>query len=792
MAIEIKTYGDLKKLVSAIKNKQTKDKVLSKGKEIAVNQILGFIPGASNVVDIAGLVKSAFEKPDTQKTDTWLDKLDIDDQVSAIVDDTVENGYLQSLVKNIQTKNDDEELPDDFDTTKDLQIYLKDKYRGRSVTSQMNENKKIIQYLLEQDKEDTPKTFEEDPMEFILKKYVSLNGILTELMTSSFRDYVQAIFIVAPKPTTFKIVLNNGQHIFLTYMGPAYEATVSGKNYYLMNIGEKERCMLAISKLLRGGNPINNKGPEGAEQAADAANEGGGEEGGSSLSATGSGEEGGGESPAEGGDESLTESKKNRTKLLLKLLIEQDLKKNKTTSITSVLQDGLKSIGQKSDLSNKGKGKHFRVNLGDTSIAIKEIEKILKSYDNSNYYKIDTIEKNDFPAGSKSGKYDTIKVTVIKPVKDLNAQDEAFIVNTWTQKSTITIKSLTPGNLGLAGKTFKNNKKLVSSINESLSKLQDQDLANFLIALTNEVDSKTTAKYKDVKDIKETEESISIDDKTKQLASQYSPTDVNAIGKDFGEVLGTVFLLNIVSQKGSGIFFPSQANNPLADFVLDGYDISSKYEKGAASTLTGIIKQTNVEKLDKKQLELFNILKIIPENKTSESYLMVAKQIKAPAVTTLSEIVGVDPQNITVADIQKKIEDEIKNKKATTSDQKSEVVMSTFADFYQQIGRYPKNKKIDFDKIVQGKEYGAIIGPLSFYVADQLNTVTKENNYPEVLTQLMSKIEVKQLYLSFDISKNKINFKVKSFTSPNAKFVFKIGNQSVYTPDQNKLAFQLV
>ena len=171
---------------------------------------------------------------------------------------------------------------------------------------------------------------------------------------------------------------------------------------------------------------------------------------------------------------------------------------------------------------------------------------------------------------------------------------------------------------------------------------------------------------------------------------------------------------------------------------------------------------------------------------------MVAKQIKAPAVTTLSEIVGVDPENITVADIQKKIEDEIKNKKATTSDQKSEVVMSTFADFYQQIGRYPKNKKIDFDKIVQGKEYGAIIGPLSFYVADQLNTVTKENNYPEVLTQLMSKIEVKQLYLSFDISKNKINFKVKSFTSPNAKFVFKIGNQSVYTPDQNKLAFQLV
>jgi hypothetical protein len=170
-------------------------------------------------------------------------------------------------------------------------------------------NKTILQYLLEQDEEDTPKTFEDDPTGFILKKYVSLNTILTELMTSSFREYIQEIFIVAPKPTTFKVVLNNGQHIFLTYMGPAYEATVSGKNYYLMNIGEKERCMLAISKLLRGGSPISNKGPEGAEQAADAANEGGDE---APLGDTG------GEAEAGAGEENLTEAKKILVAILKK------------------------------------------------------------------------------------------------------------------------------------------------------------------------------------------------------------------------------------------------------------------------------------------------------------------------------------------------------------------------------------------------------------------------------------------------------------------------------------------
>lgn len=112
----------------------------------------------------------------------------------------------------------------------------------------------------------TGKTFEDNPMEFILRKYHSLNELMTELMTDSFKDFVDAIFVAAPKPTTFKIILHNGQSFILTYLGKAYEATVSGKNYYLSHIGEKERCMIAISRLLRSGSPIKSKGPEGAEQ----------------------------------------------------------------------------------------------------------------------------------------------------------------------------------------------------------------------------------------------------------------------------------------------------------------------------------------------------------------------------------------------------------------------------------------------------------------------------------------------------------------------------------------------
>ena len=144
-------------------------------------------------------------------------------------------------------------------------------------------------------------TFEDDPMQFILRKYEGLNKTLTYLMTPSFQDYITGIYIVAPKPTTFKIVLHNGQFFFLQFTGKTYEATVAGKSYYLMNIGEKERCMLAIARLLRYGNPLKTKGPEGAEQGTrdekggeeSTGGEGGGEEGGGILG--GGGEEAGGE-----------------------------------------------------------------------------------------------------------------------------------------------------------------------------------------------------------------------------------------------------------------------------------------------------------------------------------------------------------------------------------------------------------------------------------------------------------------------------------------------------------------
>ena len=112
-------------------------------------------------------------------------------------------------------------------------------------TKKYNMDELILKSLILKEEEVENKkltAFEEDPMGFILNKYVSLNELMTELMTDSFREYLTAIFIVAPKPTTFKVVLHNGQYFFLTYLNTAYQATISGKNYYLLTLGEIGRA----------------------------------------------------------------------------------------------------------------------------------------------------------------------------------------------------------------------------------------------------------------------------------------------------------------------------------------------------------------------------------------------------------------------------------------------------------------------------------------------------------------------------------------------------------------------
>lgn len=145
---ELKTYGDLKKLINGVIKNQKGEKILSKGKEIAIDQVLGFIPGASNAKSLYDFIKTAISKPDGQKTDTWLDKLDVDDDMSRIVDDTVENGFMQTMAKTIEKENDTKPLEPDFNMNAQMVNYLKRQYNQRTISGIQesniyNKNKKM-------------------------------------------------------------------------------------------------------------------------------------------------------------------------------------------------------------------------------------------------------------------------------------------------------------------------------------------------------------------------------------------------------------------------------------------------------------------------------------------------------------------------------------------------------------------------------------------------------------------------------------------------------------------------
>jgi hypothetical protein len=86
---------------------------------------------------------------------------------------------------------------------------------------------------------------------YMVYRFPGLKKIMEDLMSPAFGRYVNGINIVAPKPTTFKVDLTNGQDFSIKYIGKDnFIIKVSGKKYNPLNIGELERASQGIADLL--------------------------------------------------------------------------------------------------------------------------------------------------------------------------------------------------------------------------------------------------------------------------------------------------------------------------------------------------------------------------------------------------------------------------------------------------------------------------------------------------------------------------------------------------------------
>jgi hypothetical protein len=84
----------------------------------------------------------------------------------------------------------------------------------------------------------------------VLVKFPKLKEVIVNLLTDQYEVFMTNIEWVAPKPTTFRIVLGNNENFLLIYTERSWIAQVEGKNYYLLNLGEEEQATQAIARML--------------------------------------------------------------------------------------------------------------------------------------------------------------------------------------------------------------------------------------------------------------------------------------------------------------------------------------------------------------------------------------------------------------------------------------------------------------------------------------------------------------------------------------------------------------
>ena len=99
---------------------------------------------------------------------------------------------------------------------------------------------------------DTPSNINLDIEETfpVLAKVPDLKKTIVDLFTKQYELFIEDIQWVAPRPTTFRILLANGETFFLHYTPRSWVATIEGKKYYLTNLGEEEQAAQTLARVL--------------------------------------------------------------------------------------------------------------------------------------------------------------------------------------------------------------------------------------------------------------------------------------------------------------------------------------------------------------------------------------------------------------------------------------------------------------------------------------------------------------------------------------------------------------
>ena len=168
-----------------------------------------------------------------------------------------------------------------------------------SLLDQLNEEEPEEEPAPEEEPDmDAPQgTVLEDATDKILGKFPTLKAAIIKLQTEDFKEFVDTIDWISPRPTEFRINIKNGQDYILKWTGTGFEAQILGKRFYIDKINDYQQALDKLAILYKEG-PMTGAG-EGEPADTDSGSSGGG--GGGDFP----GEEGGGDSGVDalGGDD---------------------------------------------------------------------------------------------------------------------------------------------------------------------------------------------------------------------------------------------------------------------------------------------------------------------------------------------------------------------------------------------------------------------------------------------------------------------------------------------------------
>ena len=127
-AEEIQTVGDLRAAI----NKAREDKKKGVVGKTVINT-LSSATGIDLIQNLGSMLKDVYRLPDEKRTNTFLDRLDVDDDVSDIVDDAIENMFLNDASKEFEGLPDDTRL-DQIDMTQRLSDFIAKRFNQRTVS----------------------------------------------------------------------------------------------------------------------------------------------------------------------------------------------------------------------------------------------------------------------------------------------------------------------------------------------------------------------------------------------------------------------------------------------------------------------------------------------------------------------------------------------------------------------------------------------------------------------------------------------------------------------------------